>query len=97
MTSIPGLPPRASVLDAAEGPGAIGRSLHLSTVVRHGALGATHPGQAADLGQERPPIYFYAFDLLHLNGKDLRSEPVVKRKVGLEKLLKKPPGIMKTV
>ena len=23
------------------------------------------------MGQERPPIFFYAFDLLQLNGRDL--------------------------
>ncbi len=27
--------------------------------------------QAYDLGQEKPPIFFYAFDLLRLQGKDL--------------------------
>jgi bifunctional non-homologous end joining protein LigD len=29
----------------------------------------------------------YAFDLLELNGKDMRSLPLVERKVKLEKLL----------
>jgi len=48
--------------------------------------------QAYDLGQERPPIFFYVFDLLRLNGKDLRNEPLVVRKELLEKLLKKVPG-----
>jgi ATP-dependent DNA ligase len=28
------------------------------------------------MGQERPPIVFYAFDLLRLNGKDLRDLPI---------------------
>jgi bifunctional non-homologous end joining protein LigD len=51
--------------------------------------------QAYDLGQERPPIYFYAFDLLQLNGRDLRSETVVTRKAELENLLKKPPGVIR--
>jgi bifunctional non-homologous end joining protein LigD len=51
--------------------------------------------QAYDLGQERPPIYFYAFDLLQLNGRDFRNESVTARKVELEKLLKKPPGVIR--
>ncbi|ESZ07356.1 DNA ligase D [Mesorhizobium sp. L48C026A00] len=33
-------------------------------------------------------LIFYAFDLLHLNGRDLRQHPLVKRKAALEKLLK---------
>jgi bifunctional non-homologous end joining protein LigD len=40
--------------------------------------------QAFEMGQERPPIVFYAFDLLQLNGKDLRNLPVEKRKAKLE-------------
>jgi bifunctional non-homologous end joining protein LigD len=38
----------------------------------------------------RPPIVFYAFDLLQLNGKDLRNLPIEDRKAKLEELLKKP-------
>ena len=48
--------------------------------------------QGFDMGQERPPIVFYAFDLLRLNGKDLRNLPIEERKAKLEELLKKPPG-----
>ena len=51
--------------------------------------------QAFEMGQERPPIVFYAFDLLQLNGKDLRNLPVEKRKAKLEELLKKPPGAIR--
>lgn len=47
--------------------------------------------QAYDIGEIRPPLYFYAFDLLELNGKDLRNQPVIERKAALEKLLKKAP------
>ncbi|MER9937373.1 DNA ligase D [Mesorhizobium sp. M0088] len=32
-------------------------------------------------------LIFYAFDLLHLNGRDLRQLPLVKRKAALERLL----------
>jgi bifunctional non-homologous end joining protein LigD len=47
------------------------------------------------MGQERPPIVFYAFDLLWLNGKDLRNLPIEERKAKLEELLKKPPGVIR--
>jgi bifunctional non-homologous end joining protein LigD len=32
-------------------------------------------------------LIFYAFDLLHLNGRDLRRSPLIKRKAALERLL----------
>jgi bifunctional non-homologous end joining protein LigD len=32
-------------------------------------------------------LTFYAFDLIHLNGRDLRRQPLVKRKAALQKLL----------
>jgi bifunctional non-homologous end joining protein LigD len=51
--------------------------------------------QSFDMGQERPPIVFYAFDLLRLNGKDLRSLPIEERKAKLEALLKNPPGVIR--
>jgi bifunctional non-homologous end joining protein LigD len=51
--------------------------------------------QAYDMGEARPPIRFYAFDLLRLNGKDLRREPLLARKALLEKLIADPPeGIL---
>lgn len=37
-----------------------------------------HPGHT---------IFFYAFDLLHLNGKDLTSNPLIKRRAALAKVL----------
>jgi ATP dependent DNA ligase domain len=51
--------------------------------------------QAFEMGQERPPIVFYAFDLLQLNGKDLRNLPVETRKARLEELLSDPPGVIR--
>jgi bifunctional non-homologous end joining protein LigD len=48
--------------------------------------------QAYDLGQARPTILFYAFDLLRLNGKDFTREPLTTRKAALEKLLTNPPN-----
>jgi bifunctional non-homologous end joining protein LigD len=47
------------------------------------------------MGQERPPIVYYAFDLLRVNGKDLRNSPIEERKAKLEELLKKPPGVVR--
>jgi bifunctional non-homologous end joining protein LigD len=44
---------------------------------------------------ERPPIVFYAFDLIQLNGKDLRLLPIEERKAKLEELLKTPPGVIR--
>jgi hypothetical protein len=41
--------------------------------------------QGFDMGQW-PLIVFYAFDLLQLNGKDLRNLPIEERKVKLEEL-----------
>ena len=48
--------------------------------------------QAFEMNQERPPIDYYAFDLLQLNGKDLRNLPVEQRKAKLEELLKTARG-----
>jgi bifunctional non-homologous end joining protein LigD len=51
--------------------------------------------QGFDMGQVRPPIVYYAFDLLRLSGKDLRNLPIEERKAKLEELLKKPPGVLR--
>jgi bifunctional non-homologous end joining protein LigD len=51
--------------------------------------------QGFDMGEQRPPIVFYAFDLLRFNGKDLRNLPIEERKAKLEELLKKPPGVIR--
>jgi bifunctional non-homologous end joining protein LigD len=51
--------------------------------------------QSLDMGQERPPIVFYAFDLLWLNGKNLQNLPIEERKAKLEELLKDPPGVIR--
>jgi bifunctional non-homologous end joining protein LigD len=42
--------------------------------------------QGRDLG-ERPPIVYYLFDLLHLDGRPLLAEPLETRRALLEKLL----------
>ena len=51
--------------------------------------------QARELGRERPPIFFYAFDLLQLNGRDLRADPLSARKARLEELLRSPPDSLR--
>jgi bifunctional non-homologous end joining protein LigD len=51
--------------------------------------------QGFDMGQERPPVFFYAFDLLRLNGKDLRDFAIEERKAKLEELLKQPAGAIR--
>ena len=48
--------------------------------------------QGFDMGLVRRPIVFYAFDLLRLNGEDLRGLPMIEeRKAKLAGLLKNPP------
>jgi bifunctional non-homologous end joining protein LigD len=44
--------------------------------------------QAFERGEKRPPIFFYAFDLLSLHGKDLSSQHLAESKAKLEKILK---------
>ncbi len=51
--------------------------------------------QAYELGKERPPIFYYVFDLLHLNGGDLTGEPLLARKARLEKLLQGVKGVIR--
>ncbi|MDD5198624.1 MAG: non-homologous end-joining DNA ligase [Terrimicrobiaceae bacterium] len=51
--------------------------------------------QAYELGEERPPLYFYVFDLLRLNGKDLLTRPLSERKAMLEKLVPSGSGLIR--
>lgn len=51
--------------------------------------------QAFELGEQRPPLFYYVFDLLRLDGADLRSLPLGERKARLEALLKTPPGVIR--
>ncbi len=43
--------------------------------------------QARELGEAQPPIHYYAFDLLRMDGRDLREYPIEDRKTLLRKLL----------
>jgi bifunctional non-homologous end joining protein LigD len=47
--------------------------------------------QSYGSGKKRIPLVYYAFDLLNLEGTDLRSRPLVERRKLLAKLLKKAP------
>ena len=51
--------------------------------------------QARELGEERPPLFFYAFDLLQLNGEKLVDLPLAERREKLARLLHKPPEIIR--
>ena len=50
---------------------------------------------AYDINQQRPPIFLYAFDLLQLNGEDLKSFPWSSGKRALQKRISKPPGVIR--
>ncbi|HSU55752.1 MAG TPA: non-homologous end-joining DNA ligase, partial [Candidatus Dormibacteraeota bacterium] len=39
-------------------------------------------------GQTRPPLFYYVFDLLNLNGRDLTNAPLTERKQLAERLVK---------
>ena len=43
----------------------------------------------------RPPLFYYAFDLLHLDGSDLTGKPLAERKAALEKLLEGAPDALR--
>ena len=51
--------------------------------------------QSLDTGDSRPPLFYYAFDLLRLEGKDLTDLPLEERRALLEKLLADSPGNIK--
>jgi bifunctional non-homologous end joining protein LigD len=51
--------------------------------------------QAFDIGQERPPIIYYAFDLLQLNKEKLFDQPLIERKEKLKKLLENSTGFVR--
>lgn len=51
--------------------------------------------QARAMGRQRPPIFFYLFDLLHLDGHDLLNLPLCDRKNALEQLLRNGPDALR--
>jgi bifunctional non-homologous end joining protein LigD len=44
--------------------------------------------------RRRQDVCYYAFDLLWLNGVDLRQQPLLDRKAQLRKLVRDKPGIL---
>jgi len=51
--------------------------------------------QAYELGQERPPIFYYVFDLLQADKTDIRNDPLLARRLRLEKILQGAPDIVR--
>lgn len=51
--------------------------------------------QRADAVGGRPPIHFYVFDLLQLNGESWMNAPIEDRRKALEKLLGNPDGVVR--
>jgi bifunctional non-homologous end joining protein LigD len=51
--------------------------------------------QAYQLGEEKPPLTFYVFDLLWLNGQDLRAKPLEIRRNLLKQTLKNAPDTLR--
>ncbi len=51
--------------------------------------------QARELGEERPPLFFYAFDLLRLNGESLVDRPLLERREKLARFLRDGPEIIR--
>jgi bifunctional non-homologous end joining protein LigD len=69
----------------------IGESLKVKTAIIDGeicCLDSKARSLFYELLRRRGTPVFYAFDLLYLNGKDLRHEPLIQRKRELEKLIK---------
>jgi len=51
--------------------------------------------QALERGEKRPPVFFYAFDLLRSEGKDLCGQNLTERKAKLEKILKTKSSLLR--
>ena len=51
--------------------------------------------QARELSGERPPIFYYVFDLIQLDGKDLTAVPLLKRKAMVKMLLARAPDTVR--
>jgi bifunctional non-homologous end joining protein LigD len=51
--------------------------------------------QAYELGQERPPLCYYVFDLLALNGKNVRDLPLEERREMLQGIMPKSNDVIR--
>ncbi len=65
-------------------------------VVESGSGASDFPALQADLSEGRADrLVFYAFDLMHLDGEDLRKLPLTERKARLERLLDAAPPALR--
>lgn len=78
--------------------------LRTKSAVLDGEVVVIGPGGKPDfqalrrnLNKHSPDLQDYAFDLLELNGKDLRSQPLIERKSALARLLAKAPDWVRYV
>ena len=51
--------------------------------------------QAYEIGEEKPPIFYYLFDAMRLGGRDLRKHPLGERKEALREALEGAPPILR--
>lgn len=51
--------------------------------------------QAYEIGEERPPIFYYLFDAIRLDGLDLRDRTLEERKEALKEALDEAPPILR--
>jgi bifunctional non-homologous end joining protein LigD len=76
----------------------ISKELTVDSVILDGELTALDPAtgyaRLTDLVRSRKPIYYMAFDLMYLNGEDLRFKPLRQRKILLSRLLAKTRSVM---
>jgi bifunctional non-homologous end joining protein LigD len=73
----------------------VGAALSVTDAILNGEivhLGADGRPQFYDLMRRRRPQHFYAFDLLWLNGRDLRALALTKRKQLLREILRPQPS-----
>jgi bifunctional non-homologous end joining protein LigD len=70
----------------------IGENLRADTAVIDGEIACVDDSGRSifnDLLFRRRECLFFAFDLLHLNGQDLRGLPLIERKVQLKRILRR--------
>ncbi|MEO7412965.1 MAG: ATP-dependent DNA ligase, partial [Opitutaceae bacterium] len=79
------------------------RSVRCRTAVIDGEIVALDPEgrsrfqllQQRGSARDRPPIHFYVFDLLQLNGKSWMRAPIEERQAALEKLLSRQKSVIR--
>jgi bifunctional non-homologous end joining protein LigD len=73
-----GLPCRSAILDG-------------EVIVQDERGASDFEALQSSLRKRGAPLIFYAFDLLHLDGRDCRDEPLAVRRRGLKKLIEPDP------